>query len=61
MRQRSVAVQLADLTGHPFVIALYKYAAPGSLDAMVAGPLPAVRVNVADITVPLVSVRVRSS
>jgi hypothetical protein len=31
------------------------------LDAMVAGPFPAVRVNVADITVPLVSLPASSS
>jgi hypothetical protein len=56
MRQRSLAAQLAEVTGHPFVTALNKDAAPGSLDAMVSGPLPAVRVNVADITLPPVSV-----
>jgi fumarate hydratase class II len=61
MRQRSVAAQLAELTGHPFVTGLNKYAAPGSLDAMVAGPLPAVRVNVADITLPPVSLHASSS
>jgi fumarate hydratase class II len=60
MRQRSLAAQLAELTGHPFVTAPNKDAAPGSLDAIVAGP-PEVRVNVMDITLPPVSVRVRSS
>jgi hypothetical protein len=61
MRQRSLAAQLAELTGHPFVTAPNKDAAPGSLDAIVAGPPPEVRVNVMDITLPPVSVRVRSS
>jgi hypothetical protein len=43
------------------VTAPNKYAAQGSLDAMVAGPLPAVRVNVADITLPPVSLHAYSS
>jgi hypothetical protein len=61
MRQRSVAAQLAELTDRPVVTAPNKYAARGSLDAIVAGPLPAVRVNVADITLPFVSLRASSS
>jgi fumarate hydratase class II len=61
IRARSVAAQLAELTGHPFVTAPNKDAAPGSLDAMVSGRLSAVRVKVADIALPSVSLRASSS
>jgi hypothetical protein len=61
MRQRNLAVQRAELTGHPFVTAPNKCTAPGSLDAMLARPLPAVRVNAADITLPPVPLRANTS
>jgi hypothetical protein len=57
MRQRIVAAQLAELAGHSFGTVLNEYAAHGSLDAMVAGPLPAGRANVVEITLPPLSFR----